>query len=222
VKRTWPAATALIGLLIPCQLYAQTGPVPPLARGDAAALLGWHNSNKGELSNQYGDDWYNRSLFAGGLAGWYWTDHHKTEVEVSLTTRDELNVYSFVIIQGQQLPAPSRYSFDTRRTAITQQYQFFRNAWFHPFIAVGIDLRWETVRREDLPFYAYDPQTRQSRLVQNRRVQPEKTSLDARPLALIGFKTYMTRRAFFRSDLRLGIHPGLEDATLRFGVGIDF
>ena len=43
-----------------------------------------------------------------------------------------------------------------------------------------------------------------------------------RPLVAVGFKAYLSRRAFFRTDSRLTLEPRVQHVLIRFGFGVDF
>jgi hypothetical protein len=174
-----------------------------------------------DVSDRY-NDWFNRSLYGGAGGGWYWTDHLKTELEFGASTTAELYSSAPITVAGRTTYVASRQRFSTKRLIAAQQYQFFRNTWFHPHLAAGVDLTWETVKRRDEPIFFYDPVTRQSRPLQEAVNHPGKTSLVARPFASAGFKAYMTQRGFFRSDLRFGFGGGIDEVLLRFGFGVDF
>jgi hypothetical protein len=58
-------------------------------------------------------------------------------------------------------------------------------------------------------------------------VEPERregpaTRQRATAFAAAGFKAYVARRGFFRSDLRVAFTDRVEDVTVRFGFGVDF
>jgi hypothetical protein len=192
------------------------GPV----RGDVSGTLGWFNAKHGEL-NRY-DEWYNRSLLGEVGLGWYWTDHWKTELMAGAST--DTTVYSSVSIveNGQQLFAPSRVSFSTRRLSVTQQYQFGDNQWFHGYLGAGIDAVWQRRSRRDDPIYFYDSVTRQPRLVRGAVDHTQDLDVRGRPAVSAGFKAYLSRQGFFRTDLRLTFAPRPAEVVLRVGVGIDF
>src|SRR5512138_50821 len=61
---------------------AQT-PVPAveLPRADAHFVIGWQNLRRDQPQSSY-NAWLNGIVYAGGGAGWYWTDHVKTQVDV--------------------------------------------------------------------------------------------------------------------------------------------
>ena len=191
-----------------------------LIRGDASATLGWLNVRKSQPESY--DDWANRILDAGGGAGWYWTDHLKTQIDASVTTSTERYFVRPLVVDGRPTYAQSRLRFSERHLAIGQQYQFFRNQWFHPHVGAGAELVWERSREERQPLFVYDARTgRPTGLEQAVTIGPE-TRVFVRPFAETGFKAYITQRAFFRTDLRVGFRGGAETALLRFGLGVDF
>ena len=48
----------------------------------------------------------------------------------------------------------------SRAWPIAQQYQFFRNQWFHPHVGGGVDIARETTTEEYEPVFVFDPVTR--------------------------------------------------------------
>jgi hypothetical protein len=192
----------------------------PLARADVHGTLGWFNA-EAAVSNPH-NDWYNNSLYGGAGFGWYWTDHHKTEVEFGATSTAELYANEPLTISGQTTYLSFQQKFSTKRIGVAQQYQFYRNAWFHPHVAAGVDLTWQTVRRQDEQVYSFDPLTRQPRIARDRQDHGPVTSRNARAFATTGFKAYLTPRGFFRTDLRVSLHDGIDEVLLRFGFGLDF
>lgn len=214
-------AAALVLLAVPA--FAQTNPPPsPVSRRDFGATLGWFNANKSELDADPYDDWYGRSLHGGLAAGWYWTDHLKTEVDVGATTTAKLRTYPRRVIDGQQTNTPIEYSFSTRKLAVAQLYQGLRNQWVHPYAAVGVEATWERVSESHGPTFVYDQTTRTSRQVLPARTAGPETDLVVRPFGAVGFKAYLTPRSFFRSDLRLTFRGGIDEVLARFGFGFDF
>jgi hypothetical protein len=216
-------AVLLLAAAAPAAL-AQTIPPPrsPIARADITAALGWFNADKADDDDRSYNDWYNSSLYGGIGAGWYWTDNHKTEIDFGATTEGDIYTSRSVFIDNQQTYTTSRFFFSTRKLAISQQYQGYRNAWFHPHVAAGLDLTWQTSREERFPTIVYDSVARTSREVSPRQQIGPDVDLIVRPFAAVGFKAYMTQRSFFRSDMRLTIDDGIEEVLWRFGFGIDF
>lgn len=203
--------------------FAQTPPPPsPIARWDLTATLGWFNADKGDVTRESYNEWYNSSLYGGIGAGWYWTDNHKTELEVAATSGGDIYTATPVEVGGQRTYTNSRHFFTTRKLALSQHYQAYRNAWFHPHVAAGVDLTWETSREERSPAIVYDSTQRISREVLPARTIGPQVDLMVRPFGAVGFKAYMTRRGFFRSDLRFTFKGGVDEVLLRFGFGVDF
>lgn len=197
-------------------------PPSPLSRADVTATLGWFNAEKGDIHDVRSyNDWYNRSLHAGFGAGWYWTDNLKTEVDFGATTKGRIYTSQRVLVDNRETYTNSQYFFSTRKIAVGQVYQFYRNQFFHPHLAAGVDVTWEKIREESDGIYVFDPVNRVSR----RETPPftrRDTDVIARPYAAAGFKAYMSPRAFFRSDLRVTVRGGIDEVLLRFGFGVDF
>ena len=82
-------------------------------------------------------------------------------------------------------------------------------------------MTWERTEREDGPSFFNDPRLQRQEILP-AEVHPPRTELLARPFAAFGFKAYMTPRSFFRSDLKLVVRNGVDEALLRFGFGMDF
>jgi hypothetical protein len=194
---------------------------PP--RVDTAAYVGWFGANKSELDGY--DDWYKGVWHASVSSGYYWTEHHKTEVEFSGTSGGEIYEFPGPFNPTTINPGPVGHEFSTTRVALSQQYQFFHNAFFHPTIGGGVALTWETTEREIPPVFARDPilpgQIPVIRELEPARTEGPETTLRTMAFATTGFKAYFTERAFFRSDVHVMFTDRVEDVTLRFGFGMD-
>ena len=193
-------------------------PPGPVAIADASGLAGYLGSRK--PFDRY-DDW-DHSFHGVGTFGWYWTDHLKTEVEAGASTRSEKYAYLEERVGTALVFRQATFHFSTRRLAIGQQYQFFRNVMFHPFVGAGLELTWETTERQDAAVSIYDPTTRQTLPGQMATAYPDRTELVPRAYAATGFKAYMSSKTFFRSDLKLAFASGVGEVLLRFGFGVDF
>jgi hypothetical protein len=208
-----------IGLSVfPGLAFAQATPPPALPHRDLVGVVAWQNVRKSGGVLGYFDDWYNRAGYGGGAFGWYWTDHHKTEIEGGASIAARFLTYETYQAGNVTGYVTSEYRFSTRRLAISEHYQFGRNAWFHPHVAAGVDLNWETTTGNAGPVFASSP----SREIRPAQTIAPETRFHARPFGEGGFKAYMTPRAFFRTDLRLFVHNGIDEAQLRFGLGFDF
>jgi outer membrane protein W len=207
-------ALATLALLAVAPIASAQGVTVPAARADLSGAFGWLSADKSDL-NSYrgGNDWYNRSLYGGASLGWYWNDHLKTEIEGGVSSAAELWVYTPTVINGRNAAIYSTYRFSTSRLVIGQQYQFFRNVWFHPFVGAGLDLTWEHIDRIDE--IASAPLVRPD-------AHPRRTEELVRPFATVGLKAYFTPRAFVRTDMKFTFDKGIDEALVRFGLGVDF
>lgn len=198
--------------------HAQDLIIQPLVRADAWAGFGWHHARLAE-PGEY-DEWYHRSVSGTAGAAWYWTDHLRTEIEAGATSRGRVYVFEPVFGDGQ---VPGRYGWIQHRTralGITQHYQFFRNAWFHPYLGAGVDVVRESKDEHVEPVLLFDRGGRATVIEPGRDETSNRTVI--RPAASVGFKAYLSRRAYFRSDARIGVRRQIEDVVVRFGFGVDF
>ena len=194
---------------------------PAIARGDISGTLGIEGVDAGD------DNFYRGRNFDGGFfgavsAGWYWTDNLKSEVEFGARAKTRVWLAAPITIAGVQTYYTSEKTFSRRTIAVGQQYQFFHNVWFHPHVGAGANLTFERSLLHTAPVTAYDPVTRTSRIVNAERADVARTDFRVNPYVDAGFKAYMTPRTFFRTDLRVGFHRGVDDVVTRFGFGFDF
>src|SRR5262245_22538945 len=122
--------------LLPVAAAAQTTIQPP--RADAHVVLGWQNLHQAQPQDHY-NDWLNDIFYGGAGAGWYWTDHLKTQVDLGAGTSGRQFRYTQSTLNG--VPTYEASELRLRQTAVTiqQQYQFFRNQWFHPHVGAGLE-----------------------------------------------------------------------------------
>ena len=208
---------AVLGLG-PAIASAQT-PEPPL-RGDVHGTLGWFAAEAGSSGPFDNSTWHN-SFFGGVGVGWHWTENLKTEIDAGGGTADTAYLSTSVVTNGI-----TTYRGMARRSqrwviGVSQQYQFFQNAWFHPHLAAGADFTREQRTDEIQAAYVYDPVTRAGNTIEPARIE-RSTNFAVRPFVAAGFKAYMTPRTFFRSDRRVGFKSGIDETLLRFGFGFDF
>lgn len=188
---------------------------PPFLRYDVTGAVGWFNANADEPGAY--DNWYTAA--SGELAvGRFWTEHLKTEVGVAFTSRGE--VFASVPIQRSSVNGfiQRRVAYHTTSISALQIWQFGRNAWVHPFVGAGLDVQQErerTASRETVfrPGFAS---------IESEETVEEDTAWRPRALAAAGVKVYMSRAAFFRTDVRTGFGGGVDEVTWRFGFGADF
>jgi hypothetical protein len=222
VKTNLPILLLAGGLAVagPTAAAAQQAPSPAM-RADVSGTVGWLavDANSAEYFGNH--DWAS-SLFAAATAGWYWTDHLKSEVEVGAGT--EASTYGSDQIYVNGLPSfRSIESRFLRRTlSVAQHYQFFRNAWFHPYLGAGLELAWERRTDDYGPFIIWDDPRGQPRQLEPGRREGPRTETGVRAFVQAGFKGYITERGFFRSDVRLSFDDRIDSTQLRAGFGVDF
>jgi hypothetical protein len=211
------AALAVALVTAASEASAQTG--PRLVRGDLSGTAGWLSAGTVIDSPRDSKDWHS-SLFGVVSAGWYWTDNLKTEIDVGAGPQATAYRFEYVVINGRPTYRNSDYTFSRRILGISQQYQFFRNAWFHPHVAAGANLTWERATERFNAVLGGD--IGDPRGIPAAGIEGPNTRFTVRPFVATGFKAYMTPRSFFRTDLRVRFHGGPDETQLRFGFGVDF
>jgi hypothetical protein len=199
---------------------AQAQPAPVM-QGDVAGTLGFFSVDTGGREPVPSDNWAH-SLFGAASAGWYWTDHLKSEAEFGAGTRATTYGYQSVTGDGYSGFASTRSTRTRRALSVSQQYQFFRNASFHPYVAGGATLTWQRTSDHVNAALVYDNKAPYGRVVAPERNEGPRSEVIVRPFVGTGFKAYITKRAFFRSDLRVSLRGGADDVLVRFGFGADF
>jgi hypothetical protein len=188
------------------------------SRWDIAGYTGWRSVENDEEFASSWDHWSDAAVL-GVSTGYYWTSHLKAELDVAITTESDL----FVQRALPTVTPPFYYQYGNyRRRTISLSgglaYQFGENAWFHPFVGGGVDVRKDRSSLElqqqpclgapCTPFWL-----------------PTETvvSYETRPFVAGGFKWYFGERAFVRSDIRAIVSSdGAEAALWRIGIGADF
>ena len=219
--------TAVVGALAQ-PVHAQVVAGQPVTRGDFALFTGSFNLDTAELDDvdvqPHSDRWAHMAVFEAN-AGYYWTDHLKTEVAALWTTDGE--TYANGIYTAPGAPVSYIYHqnrFTARQFGIGQQWQFGRNAMFHPWVGGGVDF--VHVERElDQPaqFVYVNPSAgRPGQQVPIPAAVFHSATDRVLPFAALGFKAYFNERGFVRSDLKLHIKGEVQQVTWKIGVGVDF
>jgi hypothetical protein len=208
----------MLAALVSTPALAQ--PSAPVARADLSGTIGWLVTNKESPGPYNGNDWQS-SLFAAASGGWYWTDHLKSELEFGAGTEATAYRYRNIVIDGRTITETGDSTYSRRTLSLSQQYQFFRNAWFHPHVAAGLNVTFERTTDYTNPIVVYDDRSR-GLVLQPARTDGPRTDVVVSPFIATGFKAYVTQRGFFRSDLRVSLREGVESVMMRFGFGVDF
>jgi hypothetical protein len=201
----------------PAGAAAQAVPVT-LPTNDAIVAIGW----AGAEHTVYGaGDWHG-SVFAGGRAGHYWTDHLKTEINASWSGSGTRQIYETIERQGGYTYAISDYRATDIRVGVAQLYQFGRNAWAHPYVGVGADVVHRSATTER------DAQSR-SVFVGSKNIPVDipaaserTTSVFVQAILKAGAKMYVSDAMFFNTELTAGVAHGLDHLVWTIGIGVDF
>jgi opacity protein-like surface antigen len=192
-----------------------------LPRADAHFVFGWQNLHKEQPLAHY-NDWLNGIFYGGAGAGWFWTDHLKTQVDLGAGTQAQQYRSRQITVGSNQAYESSRATIRQQSIAIGQQYQFFRNQWFHPHVGGGVELARETTTEEYQPTILFDNTTHTTQTIAPARVEGPEHQFVARGFGETGFKAYMTPRAFFTGDMRVMFRGRVEEILFRAGFGFDF
>lgn len=203
-------------LLAPTAVRAQE---PRLPHADAAVSLGWLHADMAALSASR-DDWASRRVTLGGQAGYYWTEHLKTEISAERSNVQDLWGSEQVFLPDGQLAFRySEHHVQDTRVSIGQFYQFGHNAWTHTLVGGGISLTRRHVDSNVSPLQRHDRTGTET-------LEPglARSSADSRvnAFAAAALKAYVTPRVFVRSELQADFRANLEAVVLRVGVGVDF
>jgi hypothetical protein len=219
------AAAIIVALLLtPMAARAQSASADQAATApdfDAAVYVAWFRGNRGGIGGDTFRDWYTTHLWSAGI-GHYWTEHLKTEAGFAVSGRG--NLVSFEDLHDEPSLSRSVYrnhSYRMRTLSVVQIYQFRHNEWVHPFLGAGLDLDWER-RTVDGSVQVIDSRGDQPILLSEPLPQETHNQFVVRGVAIAGFKAYVSRNAFLRTDLRASVTDGLDQVAWRFGFGWDF
>jgi hypothetical protein len=152
--------------------------------------------------------------------GRYWTTHLKTEVAVTASNPWENYESERLFIPG--VPSPYAYTEIDRQLftvapAIT--WQFRENTFVHPYVSGGVKVgvlqehrhREATTQRSSGVSYDVPP------------IDERRSVILARPFVAGGFKSYMSRSVFVRTELRMAFaQDGTRQVSTTAGIGVDF
>ena len=216
------AAGAALIVLTPILAAAQsvatvslTDPHPP--GWDASGHVSWLTVDKTGIAPEW-NRWYDVASFGGSL-GRFIGPHVKVEVDATTSVSAEVYVQRQVSIPTVAYPIyisqPQRFRMATVSAGAV--YQFLDNRWFHPFVGAGIEGARET-RTVEQPFI---PAVPPGAVV----LDPPGTTTTWRslPFADVGFKWFVSERAFVHSDVRTTFdRDGVSHVSWRSGLGFDF
>jgi hypothetical protein len=208
----------LIAAAIACPVRAWAQAAPDLPKGDGWASFGWQFVDELEADTLGSYD--EQRLIGSAGAGIYWAPRFKVEFDAATTSRSSYNVVEPIPIDGQPGIRYSQVRVRTTSFAAVQTYELVSNAWFTPYVGGGVEISGVARETSVQAFSLVDPSG--PRVPQPPESLAPGSDVITRPLVTVGFKAYLSRRAFFRTDSRLTLEPRVEHYLLRFGFGVDF
>ena len=205
----------IVALLATCARGASAQPSPALQRADTWAAFGWHHTDVPDDAFTYGGR-TNRVVGTVG-GGWYWSPYLKTEVDTGTPVRTTFYRIEPVTIGNVTVSRYSRIAERSWTFAAVQIVEFLPNAWFTPYIGAGVAATRRTREEYVESVFPVDPVSRRP-----LETETEGRGTVVRPLAALGFKAYLSRRVFFRTETRLAFRSGVDHSLVRFGFGVDF
>jgi hypothetical protein len=153
--------------------------------------------------------------------GRYWTTHLKTEVGVGTSTAWSNFESEFIPAEGTTPPGwaytETRRRLYTVAPAVT--WQFRENTFMHPYVSGGVKLG---IARDHLDREAAIVRTGNTSYA-SARTEEDRTTLLARPFVAGGFKSYLSRSVYVRTEGRLAFaQDGIRHVSLLAGIGVDF
>ena len=190
-------------------------------RWDVTAHTGWLGGNKDDVAVEW-NDWFD--AWSGGLrAGHYLTPHLKAEVHADFAQRARLDGEGVLVPSAGLYPIYQyrEHYFTTSRGGAGVAYQFGTNRWFHPHVGIGVDAIHER-HRNVVPQQVVPGRGPLLPPIILPAMLTETVSWSAQPYTSVGFKLYLSERAFMRSDVRTSFsRRGVAYANWAVGIGVD-
>lgn len=222
-------AVVLIGSLLAAapEAVAQVAPVQPTRslvpaaypRWDAGGTVAVLAMSASETRSSW-NDWDSQGEFRADI-GRYWTTHLKTEVAIA--TSNQWEEFDSVPYPVPGITAPTFAYIDYERRLVSVApavtWQFRENTFMHPYVSGGVKLGMfrEHRTREGGTFRVGSL----SYVVTS--MDERSTTVTARPFIAGGFKSYVSRSVYVRTEARAAFaSDGLSQLALGAGMGIDF
>jgi hypothetical protein len=187
-------------------------------RWDVGFSLGLLNLTDTESRTAWGT-WQQKAEYRADV-GYYWTTHLKTDVAVSAT--NGWDDYDSVRISVPGVPNAFAYDDFERRLVMVSPavtWQFRENQFMHPYVSGGVRIgllnehhvrEAGTYRSGTLSYTVPGFDER-------------RTDVLVRPFVAGGFKSYISRSVFARTEARLAFaQDGIRQVSVVAGIGVDF
>ncbi|HET9270495.1 MAG TPA: hypothetical protein VFO31_20100 [Vicinamibacterales bacterium] len=187
-------------------------------RWDAGGSIGFLAVKTSDTLTTWAD-WEQKAEYRFDL-GRYWTTHLKTDVAVSASNPwqdyESLQVTVPGVPRGFVYQNVDRQLFNIA-PAVT--WQFRENTFMHPYVSGGVRLGLLQEHR-----YNESDTIRSGAITYTvPHVDERRTVVLARPFFAAGFKSYLSRSVFVRTEGRAGFaQDGMRQLTGVIGIGVDF
>ena len=177
------------------------------------------NIAAGRNTEPWRGDWDHKLEYRADL-GRYWTTHLKTELTAATSNRaNDYEVETFPF--GSSLPVYLYTNVERRVTVLGPglTWQFGENAFVHPYVTGGVQLWIVQQHRFRSPdTYRFGPSAPAV-----PPIDEHTTAVLGRPFVAGGFKSYISRKAFVRSEARAAFSStGMRQLSITAGIGVDF
>jgi hypothetical protein len=228
VKLSFPlavvvAAACLTGAAVDARAQGASAPSRTLVpatfpRWDASGSIGFLGVESSDTRQSW-NSWDEKAEFRFDL-GRYWTTHLKTDV--ALSASQGWQDYESVALSVPGVPrAYAYYNIDRQlfNVAPAVTWQFRENTFMHPYVSGGVKIGLlQEHRYNEADTYRFGTITYTVPPVDERT-----TTVLVRPFVAGGFKSYISRSVFVRTEGRLAFaQDGARQASAIIGVGIDF
>lgn len=193
-------------------------------RWEVGASVGLLSTNPAPSDHPYANEWYFTGRYAASLAR-YWSEHFKTEIEIANTNAGERYVDRIANLPG----VPTSYVYTVRERHTLRQvsgrtvWQFFDNAWVHPYVFGGVIYNADRVRAIVPSQWLYDPRSPNAPLIPSPLVNEEAHTVHRVGItAGAGAKFYMSPNAFFNTAVVMSHARPATTASLIGGFGVEF
>ncbi len=199
-------------------VLASAQPTVALPKADGWASVGWQIVN--ELDTSTLGSYDEQRVIGSAGSGLYWAPRLKAEFDAATSSRSSFNVVEQMPINGEPGIRYSQVRVRTTSFAAAQTYELLSNAWFTPYVGGGVEVS-RVAREEYVQAFSLAGPTG-PRIPERSESLTPGSEVIVRPLVAVGFKAYLSRRAFFRTDSRLTLEPRVQHVLIRFGFGVDF
>ena len=196
---------------------------PP--RWDVNVSASLFNGRPGQVAGGYQEEWYFDGRYAASI-GRFWTDHFKTELEIATTGEGRRFTQISVPVPGRGYPYPVSIEEYRRLQQVSARavWQFYDNAWVHPYLNAGFVADIDRVRRFSPDFYypPGDPRVGPVEVARPEVNRDPKTDYRAGISFGGGSKFYFSPSVYANAGVQLTYARPASTVSLLAGFGVDF